>query len=358
MPPPAELKRDARVRRKCVTFVGPFPPPAHGQSIATEALASRLEAAGIQLDRRDVTAKSGWGKIFKHLRAAVALTADSGPCYISLNSNSGMWLSALLAAAARLRGRATFIHHHAYDHVRRRRSSMIATALLAGPKAVHIVLGPRMAADIVRSTPEVKCTMVLNNAGLVQSGADRPPRTPNAPISLGHLGNLTREKGILQVVEAAIAAHGQGHDITLHVAGPCHDEWASRALSLAEQRLGSRLFYHGPVGEAAKAEFYSKIDVFLFPSAYKNEAEPLVLLEALASGVMCVATRMGCIEDDLRGGGGECCSHEEFTNTLLTVLRAFAQDREAPSSMAVRRFQSLRDDHECQVRELTASLGR
>ena len=44
------------------------------------------------------------------------------------------------------------------------------------------------------------------------------------------------------------------------------------------------------------------LDVLLFPTSYRNEAEPIAILEALAYGIPVIAWDRGCIGSILRRG--------------------------------------------------------
>ncbi len=61
--------------------------------------------------------------------------------------------------------------------------------------------------------------------------------------------------------------------------------------------------WSGPIYGLDKQVFFNTIDVFVFPSRYVNEAEPLVIHEALAYGLPVIATDRGCIAG-LVGNGG------------------------------------------------------
>jgi glycosyltransferase involved in cell wall biosynthesis len=57
--------------------------------------------------------------------------------------------------------------------------------------------------------------------------------------------------------------------------------------------------YYGPVLGDAKKEFFAELNTFVFPTRYRNEAEPLVILEALMNGCPVVANNRGCIRSML-----------------------------------------------------------
>ena len=94
-----------------------------------------------------------------------------------------------------------------------------------------------------------------------------------------------------------------GFKVIGKLAGPIHDlNLAKKIISLdAECAYFS---YIGPVYGKAKNEFYQDLDVFIFPSKYLNEAEPLVLFEAAQCGVFSIGSDVGCVSDILSALGG------------------------------------------------------
>ena len=63
------------------------------------------------------------------------------------------------------------------------------------------------------------------------------------------------------------------------------------------------VFYDGPVYDRRKESFYDSIDVLVFPSRYANEAEPVVVIEALGAGAPVAAAR-GCVPSLIDGESG------------------------------------------------------
>lgn len=231
---------------------------------------------------------------------------------------------------------------------------MAALCVAAGKNAVHVVLGSAMQRDIVVTHPEVKRVMVLNNAGLID--VKPPPRDGNnKPLTFGHLSNLTKEKGINIVFEATRALIAAGIDFKLVVAGPAHDEDAFRALDSARLEFGNSFEYLGPVYGREKDAFFSQIDIFLFPSQYENEAAPLVILEAMASGVACIAFDIGCIAEQVGADGGLAVSEVgSFADKCVEFARSF--NGEASRAGALLQYNRLTGEYDLQIAEVIRSF--
>jgi glycosyltransferase involved in cell wall biosynthesis len=62
-----------------------------------------------------------------------------------------------------------------------------------------------------------------------------------------------------------------------------------------------RLDYVGPIYGDAKDTFFSDLDVFIFPTGYFNEAQPIVLYEAVAAGALVISVDRGAIREQIQG---------------------------------------------------------
>ncbi|MBS3848548.1 glycosyltransferase [Devosia sp. BSSL-BM10] len=264
-------------------------------------------------------------------------------------------MTSFVVARARFLGCKLVIHHHSYDHVLRRRSSMVLLARIAGPNAVHVVLGQKMAADMRLSTPEVGKIIVLNNAGLVEKKLLSLPENSGSKIVLGHLSNLTAEKGISEVVELAIRLREMSLPVRLVIAGPAGDHAARDAISLARRILGEDFNYKGPVHGNDKIRFFSEITHLIFPTRYKNEASPIVLLEAMAAAVPCISNMRGCISNDLGKEGGVVVEDAlKFTSCAINYLTT--RNLETASSAARNRYITLKHEYDVQFSNLLRIL--
>lgn len=323
-------------------FIGPFPKPVHGQSLATQSMFEFFSKAGFNQKKIDVSA-TGIKKIIAHLYAfVVILFSEKTSVYISLNSNNGLILNVLLVLAARLKNSNLYLHYHAYDHIRRRSKVLYWLTKLAGKRACHIVLGQTMANDLQKSVGFQLDTFVLNNSKLIEQNKFHA-QPKESVIRLGHLSNLTKEKGLTATIDTAIYLKNY-FSIELHLAGPATSEYVQEEIKRAKDALGENLEYLGPLYGENKDKFYSDIDYFIFPSQYKNEAEPLVVLEALSAGVPVIASQIGCITDDIGYSGGISLSIDEaFKSNVKDYLNQIEKDTNySKASMdAKNRFEEL-----------------
>lgn len=292
-----------------VCFIGPFPQPVNGQSLSTQHLFDRLHADNVPLVRFDSSDGIGirrarlWRKLTGTLKAlGWILSHKTRSVYLSVNANAGLYLTVVLARAARMRGHRIFLHHHTRSHLTADNYRMNLLCQAAGNAAVHIAICPTMS-DMVRASSQ-KAEHVLNysNIGVVVPPS-RPTETRNSEtlLVLGHLSNLTFEKGLGRVLETFRHAKTTGRAARLILGGPAHGAEEQAAIQNAKAEFGSDFEWRGPIYGSDKDTFFEDIDVFLFPSLYRNETQGIVNLEALAFDVPVLAFDVCCTGSDLQG---------------------------------------------------------
>jgi glycosyltransferase involved in cell wall biosynthesis len=109
-------------------------------------------------------------------------------------------------------------------------------------------------------------------------------------VVIGHLANNSREKGTVDLLQAAEQAWAAGHRFRLVLAGP---EMTNFKDCWRDYRSAPRVLRLGVLDERQKREFFAGIDVFALPS--RSDSFGLVLLEAWANGVPNVGYRAGGI---------------------------------------------------------------
>jgi len=143
-----------------------------------------------------------------------------------------------------------------------------------------------------------KSRLIFNS---VQAGPERwPGSRPDRIFTVGAAGIFKHAKGLPYLFKAAAMLRGAG-EIRLEIAGETRPEEAPICASLLERfSLEDAVRFHGPVPHEAMPAWLSELDVFALPSV--SEGCPNVLMEAMALGLPCVASRVGAVEELMQHG--------------------------------------------------------
>ena len=352
----------ARSHRK-VIVLGLFPPPIDGQRIITQRMFQEIAQTTTAL-RRGLDRFPRLGLLSKPISAvaaallmAPARLAGFSAIYLAPHSGIGLVYSSFLAAASRLFGYTLYVHYHSYRNMRQRSALMALFVALCGPRAVHIVLAPPMQWGLRRFYKSARRIEVLSNSVFIPP-VERARTFHRRRIRVGHLSNLSLEKGIAYVLECLRRLRAASVEVEFVIAGPPTDAETERLIARAAAEFGDYLRYLGPLRQSEIQRFYDSIDVFLFPTIYEHEAEPLVVIDAVSVGVPVVATDHGCIGYLLQATGGRAYPAEEFVDRAVEQIAAWAADRDAlarASGSAQRRFREL---HRTAQKDLSGILGR
>jgi len=167
----------------------------------------------------------------------------------------------------------------------------LLTRLFLGRAALSIVLAPELADDAQYLRPR-KIAIVPNGLSspipIIQSQFHPPP------IRLLYLGSCTREKGLFATLDAFAFLNGEFAYYHLTIAGTFPDPAEERDFR-ARLAADPNITYIGPADESRKDALYTAADIFIFPTHYPHEAQPLVLIEALAHDLRIVTTRWRAI---------------------------------------------------------------
>lgn len=345
-------------------IVGFFPPPVDGQRLVTLRMSDALEK-GAEVARVELDLFPRLRGVSKVLSLAAALfvcaleRARGCRClYLAPHSGVGLVYSSVLAGASRLLGFRLYVHYHSFKNLGRRTRLMATFVRLCGAEALHIVLGASMAAGLRAHYPEARKIFILSNATFLP---ERPvfERRPEPRLRIGHLSNLSRAKGLDSVIDCVRRLLAAGVDAELVLAGPATNGTARALLDEARSDLAGRLIWLGPVDPEEIDRFYKRIDIFLFPTIYEHEAEPLVVIEALSFGVPVIATERGCIQEVLGGSGGYAFNGD-FVSAAVERVRAWAENRDSlveASARARERFRELRVQYAFELERLVAAIG-
>ena len=344
--------------------VGMFPPPVNGQRIVTQRMLDQLGQVAT-VARYDIDRFRSLGPFSKLVSAIVgcgvllaARARGYSTLYFAPHSGTGLIYSWLIALTSRCCGYALVVHYHSYRNLGRHTRLMAGFLALCGPDALHVVLAPPMARDLGRLYRSVQQVTVLSNTTFT------PPRPvertfPARRLRVGHLSNLSREKGIGSVFDCMRALWARDIEVELWLAGPPEDAQTARMITAARAEFGDRINYLGRLSASGVQQFYDNIDVFLFPSAYEHEAEPLVVIDAVSAGVPVIATDRGCIGYLLGITGGRVLPAEDFVAQSVKQIATWARDPARLSDASIQtqaRFAELHERSRLQLARLLATI--
>lgn len=305
--------------------IGPFPPPVHGMGknllIFYNALSEKVGQDQVtKIDISPGSLKRGFKyhstKITKVLFGCINILLlglinlrQRNVVYMPVDAGLGVVYSSLFSVISRLLGMTLFIHHRSYAYINKYSKLMKLFVFIGGSKATHIFLCQDMEDKYRNLYGFVGRSIVVSNAGHVEP-ISTPREKGKNTVVLGFMSNISEAKGIIETIDIFKRLKKQGYDVDLHIAGPFDNREAER---LVEESIKDHqeIKILGPVHNNDKHQFFLNIDVFIFPTKYKNEAQPNVVFEAMSYFVRPITTNIGCLSSDFISGGVDVYSEKE-----------------------------------------------
>jgi glycosyltransferase involved in cell wall biosynthesis len=189
------------------------------------------------------------------------------------------------------------------DRTRRAYTSPALLHLVRAADRIFVQTEMEQTALLSRGIPEGKVVRLGMGVDPIEcTGGDRAAArhawgAADEPV-VGHLANNSEEKGSVDLLRAAAQAWHEGHRFRLVLAG---QEMPNFRRFWHHYPCKERVHRLGILDARQKRDFFAGLDVFALPS--RSDSFGLVLLEAWANGVPCVAYRAG--------GVAEVIHHEE-----------------------------------------------
>lgn len=294
-------------------LVGKGPPDRGGiaaflETLMDSPLATRHDLRLLNLTRDEVPGArklttANFRRTLADTRAVwrAAQGRDLVHVHSALARNVTLLRAALLSLAARARGCRVVVHAHSgrvegwFTKPLRRRLARLALApahrVVAVAEGGHEVLSAALGPGRVALVPNG-----------VDASAYGPPEPPHSPPRILYAGVLTPRKGVTDLLRASALLTERGVAHQLLLAGGTPEEGAEAETEI-RRLVGPATRLLGPQPHETMPALYRSVDVFCLPSW--GEAMPLSLLEAMASGLAVVASRVGdiprAVEDGVTG---------------------------------------------------------
>ena len=181
--------------------------------------------------------------------------------------------------------------------------------------------------------PEAAAKIVHLTCGMPLTAAPREPRDPAPPFHLLALGRLVEKKGFPVLLSACRYLKEWGVDFRLTLGGDGPERRRLAAL-VQEYALGDRVTFLGHVPHNRVPDLFRRADQFIVPcqvtAGGDRDGLPVVILEALASGVPVVATAVNGINEAVIPGKTGWLVPPEDPRLLAEAMReALAHPGEA-----------------------------
>lgn len=362
-----------------LVLVGPLPPPWHGQATAFQMLVDAVRERGIPYDvvnlahGRRAAASMGlptiarvadYVRIFANLARVVA--GRGVTVYLTMaQSSHGFLRDAVVVGLARLRGHRIVGHLHGgnyhgfYASCGRLLQWMIRRTLRQFDSVIVLGEGLR---ECFSFAPELspKLRVVPNGLPGPAPSADHEP----APIEEGgtvrvlYLSNLIESKGYIDLLQAIpILRDEYGvDDIVFDFCGefltnPVDDErvtsreGARRWVDdfIRENRLADVVHFHGPVTGSRKESLLRAAHIFVLPTYYSNEGQPISILEAMAHGTVVVTTPYRAIPDMVADGATGIFVEPRNPRSIAAAIYGIATDPDRRMRMGRAAIARVRD---------------
>ncbi len=284
----------------------------------------------------------GRGRFFPSLAYAAKIAASSGPR--SMKKALGYFVEAVLLHE--WAGREGISHIHVHFANPAATVAMIAVKL-GGLEFSLSVHGPDEFYDVtannvrekIEAAAFVRCigffcrSQLMRLSSMDQWGKfhivrcgifkDEFPRRlpPNGPArNILCVGRLCPSKGQAILIEAADILRRENRDFRIRLLGGGPDLEAIRSM-IDAKGLGGRVEAIGPVGHARVKEELAASDLFVLPSF--AEGIPVALMEAMASGVPVISTRIAGIPELIEHGSEGMLAQPSNAEELARAIDSF-----------------------------------
>lgn len=320
-PPNQSAMLDYSEQDAPILVVGRFPPPIDGQTMATHRLADLVSASRVNIEPTH-TAKSRAGRLLHFLRIRSGLKRDLA----KYPKATILWPSISPDPAGHFRDisitlpsfradqRIFAISHRGTFHKMFESPLTKATALLLSRRVNKFVfLSKGLADQCAPWIPDDKRLVIPNTIDaetvLPRKAVEvkRRERVKQDKLSVLFVGHMMPSKGYLDTLEAIRILAARSAPIEAHFAGGWQKPEDQEAFMnyVRTHNLKDIVFHHGAVSNRkAMRALHRNADVLMLPTWYRNEAQPLVIIEALNAGTPVISTSYRAIPDMVEHGAG------------------------------------------------------
>lgn len=320
-----------------ILIIGPFPKPINGCSLANEILLKQLKlntsisVAVINTNSKNISSENvghfSFNKVFSFLKVykkvfdiskSDVVYTTPGQTFYGIVKYMPFYFYCLII------GRPYIIHVHG-NHLGNEYTSLKGLkkwffAFCINKSSAGIVLSNSLKVNFDGLLNPEKVFIVENFAqdDLVQNVEIVKPKDM---LRLLYLSNLMEEKGIIDFLNSLILLKNEGILFKADIAGKIEDE-SEFIINSKFEELQGFIKYHGVVSGQSKIDLLQKSNIFILPTYYRMEGQPISLIEAMATGNIIVTTKFSGIPDIISADNGyfvQAKSPKSIFETLVKI---------------------------------------
>jgi glycosyltransferase involved in cell wall biosynthesis len=358
-------------------FLMDLPPPVHGMSNVNLAMLAHAKKKAINL--RVINTVPSYAEkfypssIWKSVKIfhttlclfrllILLLIFGERIIYRPINGGSGQIFDIAYLKIAQLFNCKIYIHHHSFNYLNSYSPDFNKLNNIAGKNAIHVVLGKRMADTLsaLYGISKDNISPLSNLAFFDNSSLLSFSHSDNGILKIGHLANLCQEKGIGNFIKICLHLIDNNISFEASIAGPFADLESKKLVENAVNNHPN-IKYLGPLYGTEKSDFYRSLDCFIFPSEYKNEAEPLVLYEAAMCGVYVMGSQRGCMQDSIAKLNGYSSPENDdlannITHDILSQIKKGGFSLQSRNSRKLA-FEKLQSDENMRLNDFFKEIA-
>ena len=294
---------NCKMKASKVLMVGALPPPVHGMAKINQYMSLILNGK-TKVYLVNISPKSQFTFIQFILKGLNAINKSFWSLrsfkkwdvlYVGLSGGLGQIYETFFILIARIFKKRIFLHHHSFAYINQHKIHFRILCLISGRQSIHLTLSEGMSKKLMSKYSSIKCTRVVSNSAFIDSDK-LSENIFNDRLKIGFLSNISFEKGISLFFETVERLIEEGVSVDVKIAGPFEDKKVEKYV-LTKLKKISTVQYLGAIYGDDKEKFFNEINILLFPTQYRNEAEPLIIHECFSYGIPVISLDRGCISE-------------------------------------------------------------
>ena len=304
-------------RNTQIVFAGRFAPPSHGAALMNERyvdyLSTKHDVTVLRINPKQDLRQMGrlsprsFAWFLYIVILALFLRAFKKPQVIIFElapTGFGFFRDALLALILKSRDAHFFFMLHARGiqaSADRSRLYRVAYKRLFA-RAKIVILSKVLRSELKGLACDEQIIIHANGipddfSGFNMDTVLAPKKKKNLKVVF--ISNLIPGKGLEDVIDFADILNKRNRDVEINICGKFSDEDYERHIlrRVLSLNLSGKCNFLGPRYGSAKAKILIESDIMLFPTEYKHECFPLVILEAYSAGLPVLTYNTGGIID-------------------------------------------------------------